>query len=79
MRSRTYYTLATERVAELLALLREVIAEHIGDIDRLAAAYFGNRHELETMTRDQLKQRLRRGAGLPVETPYGAYRDSGTG
>lgn len=57
--TRIYYRLASDTVAALWAALREVAASHQGEIDRLAAAYLGDRAELETMTRAQLRERLR--------------------
>ena len=41
--TRVYYRLASELVAELWAALRNVAAEHSAGIDRLAAAYLGDR------------------------------------
>lgn len=58
--TRIYYRLASDTVVALWAALRDVAASHQGEIDRLAAAYLGNRAELETMTRGQLQERLRR-------------------
>src|SRR5467141_1175670 len=40
--TRIFYALASDRVAELWAALRDVAAEHIAGIDRLAAAYLGD-------------------------------------
>jgi rhodanese-related sulfurtransferase len=42
-------------------VIREVAAEHVEELDQLAAAYLGDRSELEVMTRDQLAGRLRAG------------------
>ena len=39
--TRVYYRLASERVAELWAGLRDVAADRVAGLDRLAAAYFG--------------------------------------
>lgn len=57
--TRIYYRLASDTVATLWAALREVAASHQGEIDRLATAYLGDRAELESMTRAQLRERLR--------------------
>ena len=58
--TRVYYRLASEQVARLWAALREVAAAHQAEIQRLAADYLGDRRELETVTRGELKRRLRR-------------------
>ena len=58
--TRVYYDLASRRVAELWALLRDVAAEHHAEIERLAAAYLGDRSQLETISRAELRRRLGR-------------------
>jgi rhodanese-related sulfurtransferase len=59
--TRIWYSLASPRVGELWAAVRDVAAEHVHQIDELATAYLGDRSKLETVTRDELRQRLRRG------------------
>jgi rhodanese-related sulfurtransferase len=59
--TRIYYALADERVAMLWATLRDVAAEHVAGIERLAQAYLGDRDGLEAITRKELSDRLRRG------------------
>jgi rhodanese-related sulfurtransferase/DNA-binding transcriptional ArsR family regulator len=56
--NRVYYALASPRVAELWALLRDVAAEHHAEIEGLASAYLGDRSRLQTLTRAELKRRL---------------------
>ncbi len=58
--TRIYYALASDRVAQLWALMRDVAAEHVVEIDRLAAAYLGDRDQLEVISRAELKRRLGR-------------------
>jgi rhodanese-related sulfurtransferase/DNA-binding HxlR family transcriptional regulator len=58
--NRIHYELAGPRVAELWALLREVAAEHHAEIERLATAYLGDRSQLETVSRAELRRRLGR-------------------
>ena len=58
--NRVQYQLAGPRVAELWALLRDVAAEHHGEVERLAAAYLGDRSQLETISRAELRRRLGR-------------------
>jgi DNA-binding transcriptional ArsR family regulator len=57
--TRIYYTLADDRVAELWAMMRTVASEHVAQIERLATAYLGDRDHLQTITRAELKRRLR--------------------
>jgi rhodanese-related sulfurtransferase/DNA-binding transcriptional ArsR family regulator len=59
--NRIHYSLASERVAELWRVVREVAAEHVEELDDLAAAYLGDRSRLDVMTRDELAERLRAG------------------
>lgn len=56
--NRIYYGLADDRVAQLWALMCEVTAEHVAEIDQLAAAYLGNRRRLQMITRAELTRRL---------------------
>ena len=58
--NRVNYQLAGPHVAELWALLRDVAAEHHAEIERLAAAYLGDRSQLETVSRAELRRRLGR-------------------
>ena len=59
--TRIFYALASERVASLWAALRDVAAEHVAGIERLAEDYMGDRDGLEAITREELAVRLRRG------------------
>ncbi|MBF6557942.1 MAG: metalloregulator ArsR/SmtB family transcription factor [Acidimicrobiales bacterium] len=58
--TRVFYTLASDRVGELWAALRDVAAEHVAGIEKLATAYVGDRHDVEAITRKELASRLRR-------------------
>src|SRR5213592_537490 len=55
-----YYALASERVSELWAALRDVAAEHVAGIEKLTTAYLGDRREIEAITRAELASRLQR-------------------
>jgi rhodanese-related sulfurtransferase len=57
--TRIYYALASTLVGELAARQREVAEQHVRTIDRLAADYLGDRSSLETISRDELRRRLR--------------------
>jgi rhodanese-related sulfurtransferase len=59
--TRIYYSVASPRVAELWTAVRDVAAERVGELDQLAAAYLGDRSELDSVTRAELADRLRDG------------------
>lgn len=59
--TRVYYALASERVADLWMALRDVAVEHVAVVERLADAYLGDRDGIETIDREELSLRLRRG------------------
>jgi rhodanese-related sulfurtransferase/predicted transcriptional regulator len=59
--TRVIYGLASERVMQLWAVVRDVAAEHVAEVDRLAQAYLGQRDGLQPITRDELARRLSRG------------------
>ena len=58
--TRVFYALASDRVGELWAAVRDVAAEHVAGIERLAVAYLGDRDDVEAITREELASRLRR-------------------
>lgn len=59
--TRVIYGLASERVSELWAAVRDVAAGHVAEVDGLARAYLGERDGLEPVTRHELAERLRGG------------------
>src|SRR5438270_13165069 len=59
--TRIFYRLASERVAEMWAALRDVASEHVAGLEKLAAAYLGNRDGIDTIDRRELSQRIKRG------------------
>jgi rhodanese-related sulfurtransferase len=59
--TRVVYRLAGPEVVALWRSLRAVAAEHVGEIDRLAAAYLGARDSLDAVPRAELAKRLKRG------------------
>ena len=62
-----YYRLASERVLELWLALREVAAEQLDDIEHLATDYLGDREGLETIDRDELRDRLETGEVVLID------------
>jgi rhodanese-related sulfurtransferase len=59
--TRIFYGLASERVSSLWAAMRDVAAEHVAGLERLAEAYLGDRNGFEAITREELAARLDRG------------------
>lgn len=59
--TRVHYGLASERVGELWAALREVASDHVAGIDRLVDSYLGDRDGLEIVGRGELADRLQSG------------------
>jgi len=55
------YALASPAVAALWSAVQQVAADHVAELDRLAADYLGDRSALELVTRDELRRRLRAG------------------
>ena len=55
-----FYRLASERVGELWAAVRDVARDHVAGLDRLAGAYLGARDGVELIDRDELAARIRR-------------------
>jgi rhodanese-related sulfurtransferase len=58
--TRIFYRLASDRVAELWAALRDVAGEHVAGLERLAGAYLGDRDGVDVVDRVELAARLKR-------------------
>jgi rhodanese-related sulfurtransferase len=58
--TRVFYRLASERVAELWAAVRDVAVRHVADVGVLADEYLGARDEVEQLSAAELEQRLAR-------------------
>jgi rhodanese-related sulfurtransferase len=65
--TRIYYALASDRVGELWAAVRDVAEAHVAGLDRLAAAYLGDRDGIEVVDRAGLATRLRDGAVVVLD------------
>jgi rhodanese-related sulfurtransferase len=65
--TKIYYALASEQVASLWSALRDVAAEHVAGVDKLAAAYLGDRDGIEVIDRDELLRRVKRGEVLVLD------------
>ena len=59
--NRVVYRLASDRVAELWAAVRDVAAQHVAEVAVLARDYLGERAEVEQLSAAELEQRLARG------------------
>jgi rhodanese-related sulfurtransferase/DNA-binding HxlR family transcriptional regulator len=73
--TRIFYALSSERVAALWAALRDVAADHVAGIERLATAYLGDRTGLEAISRQELVARLALGDVVVLDVrPDAEYR-----
>ena len=61
-----FYRLAAPEVFQLWQALRILAASQLAEVERLAAAYLGDRDELEPVTREELARRLDDGDDLVV-------------
>jgi rhodanese-related sulfurtransferase len=59
--TRVYYRLASERVADLWAAVRDVAVRHVAEVGVLADEYLGERDEVEKVSAAELQERLARG------------------
>jgi len=69
--TRVFYRLAGERVAELWSALRDVAADHVAGLDKLAAAYLGDRDGIDVVGRDELARRLKGGEVVVLDVRPG--------
>jgi rhodanese-related sulfurtransferase/DNA-binding HxlR family transcriptional regulator len=65
--NRIYYRLASTRVADVWAALRDVAVTHLENLDALAHAYLGDRSGIEEIDRDELVRRLDDGDVIVVD------------
>ena len=75
--NRIYYQLASSRVAELWAALRDVAAAHHAELNTLAAAYLGDRSGLEQISRAELARRLEAGDVVVIDVRPTAEYEAG--
>ena len=59
--ARVVYRLASDRVADLWAAVRDVAAHHVAEVSVLAGDYLGDRDGVEQVSADELAERLARG------------------
>ena len=69
--------LASDRVADVWAALREIATEHVAGITDIAHAYVGDRSGLESVTRTELEARLRAGDTVVLDVRPSAEYSAG--
>src|SRR5437868_13653481 len=73
--TRIFYALASERVGELWAVVREVAVRHVAEVSGLADAYLGERNGVEQVCAEELAERLARGDVVLLDVrPESEYR-----
>ena len=75
--TRIFYRLASDRVGELWAAMRDVAAEHVAGLERLARAYLGERDGIEPVDREELAARLSRGEVVLLDVRPSAEYEAG--
>jgi rhodanese-related sulfurtransferase len=75
--TRIFYRLASDRVAELWAALRDVATEHVAGLEHLARAYLGERDGIEVVSREELAARLKRGEVVLLDVRPAAEFEAG--
>jgi rhodanese-related sulfurtransferase len=73
--SRVYYRLASERVSELWAAIRDVGARHVAEVNVLVGEYLGERDGVELLSATELRERLAQGKVVVLDVrPEAEYR-----
>jgi rhodanese-related sulfurtransferase len=73
--TRVYYRLASERVGELWAAIRDVAVRHVAEVSVLADEYLGTRDGVELLAAEELERRLARGDVVLLDVrPEPEYR-----
>ncbi len=75
--TRIVYMLASDRVADVWAALRDIATEHVAGIHELADAYIGGRVGLEPVTRRELEARLKAGDTVVLDVRPPAEFEAG--
>ena len=73
--TRIFYRLASERVGDLWAAVRDVAVRHVAEVNQLADEYLGERDGVEHVSAEELQQRLARGDVVLLDVrPEPEYR-----
>jgi len=75
--TRIHYSLASDVVYTLWRTMREAAEAHVEELDELARAYLGDRDRLGSITRDQLRTRLRDGDVVVLDVRPRVEYDAG--
>jgi rhodanese-related sulfurtransferase len=70
-----FYRLASDRVGELWAAIRDVAVHHVAEVSGLADEYLGGREGVEQLSASELHERLARGKVVVLDVrPEAEYR-----
>jgi rhodanese-related sulfurtransferase len=70
-----FYRLASDRVAELWAAVRDVAVRHVAEVSVLAGEYLGERDGVELLSAPELRERLEQGTVVVLDVrPEAEYR-----
>ena len=73
--TRVFYRLASERVGDLWAAVREIAVRHVAEVNHLADEYLGERDGVEHVSAEELQKRLARGDVVVLDVrPEPEYR-----
>ena len=73
--TRVFYRLASERVAELWAVTRDLAVRHVAEVSVLTDDYLGDRDAIEQLSAEELEERLTRGDVVVLDVrPEPEYR-----
>jgi rhodanese-related sulfurtransferase len=73
--TRVFYRLASGRVSQLWAAVRDVAVRHVAEVGVLADEYLGERDEVEQLSAEELEQRLARDQVVLLDVrPESEYR-----
>ena len=75
--ARVVYRLASDRVADLWAAVRDVAAHHVAEVSVLAGEYLGDRNGIEQVSADELAERVERGQVVVLDVRPQAEYDAG--
>jgi rhodanese-related sulfurtransferase/DNA-binding transcriptional ArsR family regulator len=65
--TRIHYSLTSDRVHEMWSAVRDVAEQHAAGLDRLAAAYLGDRDGIDVIDRKELLARLKAGSVVVLD------------
>jgi rhodanese-related sulfurtransferase/DNA-binding transcriptional ArsR family regulator len=70
-----YYRLTSPEVFRVVQMIRELGEQHIAEVDRIMRSYFGQRDELEPVSRRELLERSKTGTVIVLDVrPAEEYR-----